>query len=332
MAIFRRGNRDNDSARHGRHGRVDDDATAPDAGLDTSSATSSDVSGIPVMGDPANDPANDPAKDPANDGDGADPANDEDGAETASDAPASDDGAGTGDGGSIVHERPRRTGPIDRANGPFDRSEIDGPEGRLDLGALWLAGRPGMELRLEMDQESQAITAVTAVVGESAIQFQAFAAPKSSDLWDDIRDEIADSIIAQGGTADEAEGALGIELQARMPARGPDGRTVFSAVRFLGVDGPRWFLRAVISGPAAVDRDVSADLVELVRATVVVRGDEAMAPRELLGLRLPDEAAPVPDGEGADDADHADDDRADDDRADDDLKPFERGPEITELH
>ena len=28
-----------------------------------------------------------------------------------------------------------------------------------------------------------------------------------------------------------------------------------NVVRFMGVDGPRWFLRAVLSGPAATDTD-----------------------------------------------------------------------------
>ena len=53
----------------------------------------------------------------------------------------------------------------------------------------------------------------------------------------------------------------------------------------------------------------------MVRDVVVVRGTEAMAPRELLPLRLPDATpAPEPEPEG---------------RAP--LEPFARGPEITEI-
>ena len=140
-----------------------------------------------------------------------------------------------------------------RARGPFDRSEVEGLQDRLDLGALWLTGIPGMELRLEVEQESQSVVGVTAVLGESAVQLQAFAAPRSEGIWDDIRTEIAASITSQGGTADVTSGPLGTELQARMPGQGPDGRTVFSPARFVGVDGPRWFLRAVLSGRAAID-------------------------------------------------------------------------------
>ena len=203
-------------------------------------------------------------------------------------------------------------------SGPYDREQVPGPEGRLDLGSLWVAGVPGMELRLEIDDESQSIVGVTAVLGESAVQLQAFAAPRSESLWDQIRHEIAGSITRQGGTADEVQGPLGVELQTRMPGQTPEGRTVYSPARFLGVDGPRWFLRAVLSGRAAVDEVAAAPLLDMVRATVVVRGTEAMAPRDLLPLQLPADAQQT----GGD---------APEPQATEDFSPFERGPEITEI-
>jgi len=162
--------------------------------------------------------------------------------------------------------------PAVRRGGPFDRSEVKGLEGRLDLGALWLTGVPGMELRLEVEEESQNVVGVTAVLGESAVQLQAFAAPRSEGIWEDISTEIAASITSQGGTSDKTPGPLGTELRAQMPSRSPDGRTVFSPVRFVGVDGPRWFLRGVLSGPAAIDEGAASTLLDVVRGTVVVRG------------------------------------------------------------
>lgn len=218
------------------------------------------------------------------------------------------------------------SGQPTRRGGPFDRSEVEGLDGRLDLGALWLTGVPGMELRLEVEEASQNVVGVTAVLGESAVQLQAFAAPRSEGIWDDIRREIAASITTQGGTSDKTSGPLGAELRAQMPSQDPHGRTVFSPVRFVGVDGPRWFLRAVLSGPAAVDEGAASSLLDLVRATVVVRGDEAMAPRELLSLKLPDQ--PDPADEEAQDEDVA----VQTAPSVDDFKPFERGPEITEIH
>ena len=219
--------------------------------------------------------------------------------------------------------------------GPFDSSEVDlEGDGRLDLGSLRIQGVPGMELRLEIDEAANQVVGATAVIGDSAVQIQAFAAPRTMGIWDDIRTEIAESILAQGGTADEARGPFGIELRTRMPSAGPDGRTVFAPARFAGVDGPRWFLRAVFSGRAAIEDEAAAPLLDVVRSTVVVRGDGAMAPREMLVLKLPDQVE-VPEANGSEaNGSSADDEAAAAPRSAgnvDDLKPFERGPEITEV-
>jgi hypothetical protein len=223
--------------------------------------------------------------------------------------------------------------PVDRSSGPFDASEVDDDDGRLDLGSLRINGREGMELRLEIDQEQQNVIAATAVVGESALQLQAFAAPRSGGLWSQIRSEIADSIASQGGTADLEHTELGTELRTRMPSAGPDGRTVFAPARFLGIDGPRWFLRGVISGRGAIDDAAAQPLLEVFRQTVVVRGSDPMAPRELLPLRLPTEdATPMPPAPGGDEAGETGEaGEAGNQVSTDDLNPFERGPEITEV-
>ncbi|HET7304360.1 MAG TPA: DUF3710 domain-containing protein [Segeticoccus sp.] len=233
---------------------------------------------------------------------------------------AGSDEDGGAEGAAAVAEEPAAA-PVDRSEGPFDRDEVDERGQRLDLGSLWVAGLPGMELRLEVDEESQNIVAATALVGDSAVQLQAFAAPKSSGVWDDIRGEIAQSISTQGGTAEEVRGPLGLELQTRMPGRGNGGRTTFSPARFVGIDGPRWFLRAVVSGKAAVDPDAGGALIDFVRQTVVVRGSEAMAPRELLPLQLPQEMTEQSE------AQQVETETAQDDR----FGPLERGPEITEI-
>ena len=226
-------------------------------------------------------------------------------------------------------------GSVPGDRGPFDSSEVDADDdGRLDLGALRIRGVPGLELRLEIDETANQVVGATAVIGDSAVQIQAFAAPKTTGIWDDIRSEIAESILAQGGTADEARGPFGTELRTRMPSAGPDGRTVFAPARFAGVDGPRWFLRAVFSGRAAIEDEAAAPLLEVVRSTVVVRGDGAMAPREMLVLKLPEQvevpgtAGSEANGSSADAEDVAAPKSAGNV---DDLKPFERGPEITEI-
>ncbi|WP_432495700.1 DUF3710 domain-containing protein [Kineococcus gypseus] len=237
------------------------------------------------------------------------------------DAPGPADGgadvaAGTGD----AADAGAAATVADRSAGPFDASEVPAEDGRLPLGGLRLAGREGMELRFEVEEASQRVIAVTVGLGGSAVQLQVFAAPRSSGVWEEIRTEIAAAVTAQGGAAEERTGPFGAELLCRLPVRTEDGRTAHQPTRFVGVDGPRWFLRAVFSGPAASDEQAARGLEDVVRDVVVVRGGEAMAPRELIPLALPDasRARPAPAPQEAADGRE-------------ELRPFERGPEITEV-
>jgi hypothetical protein len=182
---------------------------------------------------------------------------------------------------------PARGGLSPRPQGPFDVTEVDDALPRVDLGALRLPGVPGMELRLEVEDGTRRVVAATVALAGSTAQLQAFAAPRTQGIWGEVRDEIAASLAGSGGVSQEVPGPYGTELVAQVPTRLPDGRVVASPARFVGVDGPRWFLRAVLSGPAAVDAEAAAPLEALVRGAVVVRGSEAMAPRDLLPLRLP---------------------------------------------
>ena len=252
------------------------------------------------------------------------------------DTKGSEGGVGTADTVLAAEDAVDDDESFSRARGPFDESEVADEPGaleRLDLGAIRFVPVDGMQLRLELDESQQTVLGAHALVAGSGVQLQAFAAPRTSGVWPDIRSEIAESIVAQGGTADVVRGPLGRELLTRMPQQGPDGRTVFAPVRFLGVDGPRWFLRAVLSGPAAADDTAAAPLIDLVRSVVVVRGDEAMPPREILPLRLPADINPDEPRTDADESvatDAAEDAPIAAPRLDD-LKPFERGPEITEV-
>ncbi len=125
-------------------------------------------------------------------------------------------------------DAPRRRGPpeaFDRSAGPFDVSEVDEADERLALGGLRLVGREGMELRFEVEEGSGRVIAVTVGLNGSTVQLQAFAAPRSSGVWDEIRAEIAEAVVQQGGAADEQDGPLGRELLCRLPVRTEDGRT-----------------------------------------------------------------------------------------------------------
>jgi hypothetical protein len=254
----------------------------------------------------------------------------EDGATGPDDAVDSADDALDGATGDDRSGAPPVTPSAGRENGPWDVSEVDDPAagGRVDLGGMWLPGRPGLEVRVEADQATSQVVAVTLVLGRSALQLQPFAAPKTEDIWDEVRGEIRAGITKQGGTADEVDGPLGTELRTKVPVRAADGSSSVQPARFVGVSGPRWFLRGVMTGQAAVEAGTDAELVELFREVVVVRGFDPMAPRDPIPLRLP--ATPVAADEAAEGGEDGEGEGDKATRADE-LNPFERGPEITEI-
>jgi hypothetical protein len=177
-----------------------------------------------------------------------------------------------------------------RARGPWDVSEVPERGKRVDLGPLWLPGREGMELRMEVEKTSRLVTAAAVTLHGSALQLQVFAAPRTEGIWDEIRAEIAQSVTKQGGSAEEIVGPFGRELLARLPVRTPEGRTGHRPARFIGHDGPRWFLRGVLTGRAAAEEEAATELEGVFGDVVVVRGTEARAPRDLLPLTLPGRA------------------------------------------
>lgn len=197
--------------------------------------------------------------------------------------------------------------------GPWDSNE-DVPEmERVDLGGFRVPMTDGAEVQVNVVDDQ--LVAATVLRDDSAMQVQAFAAPKSSGLWKDVRREIIAELTEAGGTADDADGPFGPELQASVPVQGQDSASGAQPARFLGVDGPRWFLRAVISGKAAADAAVAEEFEAVFADIVVVRGDDPLPPRDLLELRLPREAQQA----------------LEEQQSRDGLNPFERGPEITEV-
>lgn len=176
--------------------------------------------------------------------------------------------------------------------GPHDASAVREDDGvdRIDLGGLLVVPRDGVELRLQADQTTGAVSSVLLAAGSAALELRPFAAPKSGGLWDEVRREIAAEATRQGGTATETEGIHGAELLLRVPVRTPDGRNALQISRIVGVEGPRWFLRGTFLGLAATESDPEGPLEQAFREVVVVRGRLAMAPREALPLRLPHDA------------------------------------------
>ena len=220
----------------------------------------------------------------------------------------------TDDGGGATEAEPYAVVVRDRPTGPWDLEDAkdDGID-RLDLGGLHVPVPDGIELRVEVQDDIP--VAVSLVDGSSLLQIHAFAAPKSSGLWDDVRTEIAQSLKGSGGSGEDTDGPFGTELRARLPVEGGQSQPA----RFIGVDGPRWFLRGLLTGAASTDPVQARRLEDAFRQVAVNRGGEAMAPRDMIPLHLPREAFEAhPELEPEEEPDRT-------------LRLPERGPEITEI-
>jgi hypothetical protein len=221
------------------------------------------------------------------------------------------------------YDEPEQPAGDPRAEGgPWDAEEPFPAFERVDLGSLQVPIGPEHEIQLVMAEQHGAW--VTIRYRESEVQIQAFAAARRGALWDDVRAEIAAEVNTAGGRSQETEGSFGIELMAQVPAepgQGPAELGGMRLVRFVGVDGPRWFVRGLFTGPAADGGDQAELLEEVLRNVVVVRGEHPEPPREILELRLPPEARQALEEQA---------DAEQENRFGGDLNPFERGPEFTE--
>jgi Protein of unknown function (DUF3710) len=183
-----------------------------------------------------------------------------------------------------------------RTDGPFDIDEVDldadteDDPPRIDLGSMVLTGFPGAELRLQVAEETQQIVSAMLVTGDSALELGTYAAPRSGGLWAELRDEMIESATEAGGSAALVEGPFGVELRRLLPVSTPDGEQGYQPSRMWVVEGPRWLLRGIVYGQAALEDGLESPVAELLTAfrhVVVRRGDEPMAPGELLPLHLP---------------------------------------------
>lgn len=182
-----------------------------------------------------------------------------------------------------------KSAPLDRESaGPFDSSEVQFNGSFLNLGSILLPTKDGLQVRLEVEEPSQRAVAVTLEYDDSSLQLQAFAAPKSEGLWHSIRKQLEESVISQGGAVENRVGSLGPELLVKLPISNESGTQIGTRFsRFVGVDGPKWFLRGVISGAAITDPKASAEIDDLFRSVTIHRDPKPLPPGDLLPLNLP---------------------------------------------
>ena len=223
-----------------------------------------------------------------------------------------------------------------RGSGPYDIAEVESIESteespKIDLGSVILTAVPESELRLQVAEETgeivSAMLVIETVVNEgfaelspveppveppasanlkpqaysSALELAAYAAPRSGGLWAELRDEISRSATEAGGTASLGEGPFGVELIRLIPVTTPDGEEGYQPSRMWVAEGPRWLLRGIVYGQAAIEEDadspVVADVLSAFRQVIVRRGDEPMAPGDLLPLSMPTNLSQEPDAD-----------------------------------
>lgn len=169
--------------------------------------------------------------------------------------------------------------------GPFDESDgtITGlldPDGEglgiLNFGAYAFVPPVNTQLQIESSEEQNLVVHVLS--GQSNITIDAYAAPKTGGQWRFVASELADGLRNQGAKVSIQDGPWGREVI---------GSAAESVIRFIGVDGPRWMLRAVIvSSPAEAEQ--SAEIARtMLSHTVVRRGTNPMPARTPIPLVLP---------------------------------------------
>jgi len=171
---------------------------------------------------------------------------------------------------------------LDPPTGPFDVDDApDDGIPRLDLGSVRFPVPDGAQLQVEVEQ-SGPVRAVHLLTSQGQFTISAFAAPRSARLWNEVRREIITQLEAGGARVREEGGEWGREVIASRPDL---------VLHFIGVNGPRWLLRGVAAGSVDNAPVLVEQLRELLRHTVVVRGDEPMPVRAALPLILPEPLA-----------------------------------------
>ncbi|ADJ44403.1 hypothetical protein AMES_2580 [Amycolatopsis mediterranei S699] len=171
----------------------------------------------------------------------------------------------------------------DVSDGPFDVTDFD-DDGipRIDLGSVKVPVPDGSQVQVEMDPEAGGVRAVHVVTEQGQITVSAYAAPRSGGLWREVSSELADQLRADGAKVTIGRGVWGLEISAIIGD---------VALRFVGVDRPRWMLRGVIAGPQSEAAGAVEVLREIVRRTIVDRGDAPMPVRTPLTITLPEAVA-----------------------------------------
>ncbi len=172
-------------------------------------------------------------------------------------------------------------------NGPRERNQIDDTTGYLNFGAIWIPEFAGLDVTAEINPDSRELVSLSLIHKNSIAKLELFAAEKNHSSWTQTRLELAAKLEQAQVQPKITAGTFGSELRTVMPIFDEQGNALVQAVRFLGIDGDRWFLRITVSGLATSDDTAITELDELISKLVIDRGDEPMPPGARLSINFP---------------------------------------------
>lgn len=147
-------------------------------------------------------------------------------------------------------------GHLTLADGPWSKTDAPQDAEFTEFGPLLVPAAPGLQARLEIDPQHGEVGAVTIRVADCAVQLQVIAKRPGMSVWTDTRQQLLANLRRRAGFQQVVEGRFGAEVIATITGRTTEGGLVDAVMRFQGIEGDRWMIRAASSGPS-----VTADAV-----------------------------------------------------------------------
>jgi hypothetical protein len=194
----------------------------------------------------------------------------------------------TADSDAHIERAEDGLGELTAADGPW--SFADAPSGAefIDFGPLKLPAIAGIKARVEMDTKSGRVGAVSVLVNDCAVQLQVLAARSGKPLWPQVRRTLISRLEKGAGHQNVLEGSFGAELLAIITVRDRNSNLTHDVpMRFVGIDGDKWMVRAVVTGPSVTSDATIARVDALLSRLAVDRGSAAHAEGEVLELAPP---------------------------------------------
>jgi hypothetical protein len=197
-------------------------------------------------------------------------------------------GQGSGNGAAA------QATPATVAAGPYDSGDATEQltHGLVDFGSLLVPVPPNATARAQhRPPERWPGVHIEAPVGY--LRLHVLAAPRSGSLWGQLSLDIFGSLDGRDTRVSREQGRWGVEITCT---------SAESVTRFVGVDGPRWTLYGVATGPVELAAEQASALRAIMRGTVVVRGEGPFPVSSALPLASPAETGPSDETAGSDEA------------------------------